>query len=93
MNRDDDDTKNINSHITREQASSVIPDLFPMANDFDDITIEREGVIPLHLIAADVNSAILRLNIDRATGFSGWSTSMPIRTTVPNLRITTPISL
>ena len=71
MDRDND--SRISGQITREQASSVMEDLFPQGNENDVINAEGEGVIPLRLTAADVNSAILGLNIEKTTGFSGWS--------------------
>ena len=71
MDREND--SRFSGQITREPAASVIQDLFPQANDLDVINAEGEGVIPLRLTAADVNAAILGLNIDKATGFSGWS--------------------
>ena len=64
-------------HITNERAASVLPDLFPMASDLDDLgeRVHDEWDIgrALQVTAVEVATAITKLSIDRASGFSGWS--------------------
>ena len=65
------------SQVTRERAISAIPELFPADSVLDDlgdrIDDEWDFGRPLQLTASDVASAIAKLSIDRASGFSGWS--------------------
>ena len=69
----EDDARPIQGRITREQALAVLSDLFPEANDLDDLGRDLALRDPLQLTSLDVDAAIKKLNIDRATGFSGWS--------------------
>ena len=72
--RDHDDSDRIvHGRITREQALAILPDLFPEANDLDEVGDDMALREPLQLTALDVDAAISKLNIDRAAGFSGWS--------------------
>ena len=65
------------THITAEQATSALTDLFPMASsldelgerEFDEWDTERQ----MQVTAGEVASTITSLSIDRASGFSGWS--------------------
>ena len=72
-----DHNENLDGRITREQAMSVLPRLFPEATSLDDLgdnDLQEWGwEHPLQLSALDVDSTILKLNIDRAAGYSGWS--------------------
>ena len=72
-----DHNENLDGRITREQAVSVLPRLFPEATSLDDLgdnNLQEWGwEHPLQLSALDVDSTILKLNIDRAAGYSGWS--------------------
>ena len=71
---DSDDTNRLlQGRITREQALTVLPDLFPAANDLDNLGDDFALRDPLQLTALDVDAAISKLNIDRAAGCSGWS--------------------
>ena len=69
----EDDARPIQGRITREQALAVLSDLFPEANDLDDLGEDLALRDPLQLTSLDVDAAIKKLNIDRAAGFSGWS--------------------
>ena len=53
---DQENDSRISGQITREQAASVMEDLFPQGNENDVINAEGEGVIPLRLTAADMNT-------------------------------------
>ena len=74
---DDSDDGLPASQVTRDNAISALPDLFPAASALDDIgeQSDDDGDLeqPLQITASEVASAITRLSIDRASGFSGWS--------------------
>ena len=65
------------SQVTHEHALAAIPELFPAGSALDDLGAQNDDEWdlerPLQVTASDVASAITKLSIDRASGFSGWS--------------------